>query len=140
MEKLQECHLRAVKRVLRYIKGTIDHGVLMPEQKNTITNGEIRGYTNSYFCGDQDEKKSNASLIFMIGGAPISWRLRQKIIVTLSSFEAKYVVASYATYQALWIEILLEELKIMEPKKMKMFVDNKSAIDLATHPMCHGRC
>lgn len=36
-------------------------------------------------------------------------------------------------------EMLLEELKVIESKKMKLLVDNKSVIDLAHHPMCHGR-
>lgn len=57
----------------------------------------------------------------------------------LSSCEAEYVAASYATCQAAWIEILLEEIKIIEPMKMKLFVNNKSAIDLVNHHMCHGR-
>ena len=59
--------------------------------------------------------------------------------MALSSCEAEYVAASYAACQAAWIEMLLEELKIMEPKKIKLFVDNKSAINLANHPMSHGR-
>lgn len=48
------------------------------------------------------------------------------------------MVASYATCQAVWIEMLPEELKIMEPKKMKLFVNNKLVIDLSNHPICHG--
>ena len=139
MEKPQECHLTAVKRVLRYIKGTIDHGVLMPKKKKNGSDAEVYGYTDSDFSGDQDEKKSTAGHIFMIEGAPISWSSRKQSIVALSSCEAEYVAASYAACQAAWIEMLLEELKIMEPKKIKLFVDNKSAINLANHPMSHGR-
>lgn len=138
MEKPQECHLSAVKRVLRYIKGTIDHGVLMPRQQKTSTDAEVHGYSDSDFNGDQDEKKSIAGYIVMIGGTPISWSSRKQGIVTLSTCEAEYVAASYATCQSAWIELLLKELKIMEPKKM-LFFDNKSTIDLANHPMCHGR-
>ena len=50
--------------------------------------------------------------------------------MTLSSCEAEYVAASYVACQAAWVEMLLEELEIMEPKKMKLFIDNKSAINL----------
>ena len=74
----------------------------------------------------------------MIEGAPISWSSRKQSIVAVSSCEAEYVTASYAVCQAAWIKMLLEELKIME-SKMKLFVDNKSAINLVNHPMCHGR-
>lgn len=51
MEKPQECHLIAVKRVLRYIKGTIDHGVMMPIQKKTSINAEVYSYIDSDFIG-----------------------------------------------------------------------------------------
>lgn len=55
MEKPQESHLKAVKRVLQYIKGTINHGVLMPRQKINFDRAEVHGYANSDFNGDQDD-------------------------------------------------------------------------------------
>lgn len=78
MEKPHKFHLTAAKRVLRYIKGTIDHGVLMLRQKSTNINVEVHSYTDSDFSGDQDEKKSIASYIFIIGSAPIFWSSRSK--------------------------------------------------------------
>lgn len=79
MEKPHECHLIIVKRVLRYIKGKIDHGVLMPRQKDTITNVEVHGYTDSDFSGDQDEKKSTTCYIFKNGGVPITRAQEKKL-------------------------------------------------------------
>lgn len=139
MDKPQECHLTVVKRVMRYIKGTVDHGVLMVRQKKTITYAEVYGYTDFDFSGDQDEKKSIVDYIFMIEGILISWSSRKQSIVAFSSCEVEYVAILYAACQAAWIEMLLEELKIMEPKQMKMFNDNKSAIDMGNHPVCHDR-
>lgn len=49
----------------------------MPRQKNTNINAEVHGYTNSYFSGNQGDKKSTASYIFMTRGAPISWSLKK---------------------------------------------------------------
>ncbi|XP_050876624.1 secreted RxLR effector protein 161-like [Lathyrus oleraceus] len=103
MEKPQECHLTIIKRVLRYMKGMLDHGVLMPRNKKIDTNARIYGYTDSYLSGNQDENKSVAGYIFMIGGAPISWSSRKKNIVALSYCEAEYVDASHATCQTAWI-------------------------------------
>ena len=77
MEKPQECHLIAVKRVLRYIKGVIDYGVLMSRQKNTNTYAQVHGYTDLNFSGYQDEKKSIAGYTFMIRDAQISWSSRK---------------------------------------------------------------
>lgn len=65
MEKPQESYLTTVNKVLRYIKGTINHGVLMLRHENTNTNAEIHGYTDLDFNGDQDEKKSITCYIFM---------------------------------------------------------------------------
>ena len=104
--------------MLRYIKGTINHGVLLPRKSKNNTSVGVHGYIDSDFSGDQDEKKSIADYIFMIEGAPISWSSKKQSIVALPLCEAEYVVASYAACQAAWIEMLLEELKIMEPKKM----------------------
>lgn len=70
MKKPKKCHLNALKRVLIYINGTIDHGVLMPRQKSTNANAEVHDYTNSDFSRDQDEKMSIAGYLFMIGGTP----------------------------------------------------------------------
>lgn len=72
MEKLKECHLIVVKRVLRYTKGAINRGVLMLMRKNTGSSAEVHGYTDSDFSGDQDERKSIVGYIFMIEGTPIS--------------------------------------------------------------------
>ncbi|XP_050890480.1 secreted RxLR effector protein 161-like [Lathyrus oleraceus] len=130
MEKPQECYLTAVKRVLRYIKVTINHGVMMPKQNKTNTYAKVYGYTNSNFSEDHDEKKSIAGYIFMIEGAPRSWSSRKQIVVDFSSCKSKYMATSYVACQASWIEMLLEELKIMKPKKMKLFVDNKSVVKL----------
>ncbi|XP_058734076.1 secreted RxLR effector protein 161-like [Vicia villosa] len=113
IEKPQEYHLIAAKRVLRYIKCTIDHGVLMSRQKKTSLDAEVYGYNDSDFSGDQDEKKSTAGYIFIIEGALISWSSRKQRIMVFSSCEAKHIVASYASYQEAWIKMLLEELKIM---------------------------
>lgn len=111
----------------------------MPRKKKTNTDAKVYGYTNSNFSGDQDGKKSIVDYIFMIRGVPISWSSRKQCIVALSSCEAEYMAASYATCQATCIKVLLEELKIMEHRKMKLFVHNKLAIDLTNHIMCHGR-
>ena len=52
--------------MLRYIKGTIDHGVLLPKKSKNNIDVKVHGYTDSDFSGDQDEKKSTAGYIFMI--------------------------------------------------------------------------
>lgn len=55
MEKPQECHLIAVKRVMRYIKGTMDHGMLMPMHNINNKIAEVCEYIDYDFSGDQYE-------------------------------------------------------------------------------------
>ncbi|MCI29676.1 cationic amino acid transporter 1-like, partial [Trifolium medium] len=99
----------------------------------------VHGYSDSDWGGDQDDDKSTAGYLFMLGGALICWSSKKQEIVSLSSCEAEYVAASYATCQSVWIEMLLEELMVIDVVKVKLFVDNKSAVDLAKHPVSHGR-
>jgi hypothetical protein len=97
------------------------------------------GYSDSDWGGDQDDRKSTAGYLFMLGNSPISWCSKKQGIVALSSCEAEYVAASFAACQANWIEMVLSELKAAEVTKIKLLVDNKSAIDLANNPVSHGR-
>jgi hypothetical protein len=139
MDQPRMCHLTAAKRVLRYVKGTNDHGILFPNQKNNSKKLEAYVYSDSDWGGDMDDRKSTAGYLFMIGNAPISWCSKKQGIVALSSCEAEYVAASFAACQAYWIEMLLSELKTVEATKMRLLVDNKSAIDMANNPVSHGR-
>ena len=138
MEQPRSCHLLAVKRILRFIRGTTDHGVLMPSEKN-LKKIEVLGYSDSDWGGDVDDKKSTAGYLFMIRKALICWSSKKQDVVALSSCEAEYVAASYAACQAMWIKMLLEEMRICDSTKVKLLIDNKSAIDLAKHPVSHGR-
>lgn len=72
-------------------------------------------------------------------GSPISLSSRKKRILALSSCKVGSIRVSNEACQALWIETLLDELKVMELKKMKLFVDDKSTIDLSNHLIYHGR-
>jgi len=75
----------------------------------------------------------------MCNGTPISWCSKRQSVVALSSCESEYGAATMGAWQALWLETLLEELKLRDYKAMKLYVDNKSAISLAKHPVAHGR-
>ena len=94
-------HLNAVKRVIRYVKGTTDYGLLY---KKGESNFELIGYSDSEFAGDVGDRKSTSGHIFFFGGMAISWSSQKQSIVTLSSCEAEYIAATGAARQALWIK------------------------------------
>nr|KYP32045.1 Retrovirus-related Pol polyprotein from transposon TNT 1-94 [Cajanus cajan] len=138
METPKQSHLLAVKRLLRYVKGTIGYGLMFPN-KFSSPNHNMVGYSDADWCGDKADRKSTTGYVFMLGDAPISWCSRKQSVVALSSCEAEYIAASMGACQALWLETLLEELKTETEEGMLLMVDNKSAINLAKNPVAHGR-
>jgi hypothetical protein len=75
----------------------------------------------------------------MMGKAPIAWCSKKQNVVALSSCKAEYIAAAFGASQAQWLQMLLHELKVKCESTMRLKVDNKSAIDLAKHPIAHGR-
>ena len=59
--------------------------------------------------------------------------------MALSTCEAEYIAGAVAACQAIWLLNLLEDLKIVIEKPLKLLIDNKSTINLAKNPVLHGR-
>ncbi|XP_045791368.1 secreted RxLR effector protein 161-like [Trifolium pratense] len=108
MERPKISHLSATKRILRYIKGTLDSGIVF--QTSDGSNFDLVGYTDSDWCGDKDDRKSTAGYIFLYGGAPISLCSRKEPVVALSTCEAEYIVASLSACQSVWLSNLITEI------------------------------
>lgn len=64
-------HMTAAKRILRYLKGTLDFGLLFPKSKEKLL-AEVAAYSDSDWCGDQADRKSTSGYLFKFLGAPIS--------------------------------------------------------------------
>lgn len=138
MSNPKASHLVAAKRVLRYLKGTQNYGILFPRGRSS-SETEIEAFSDSDWSGDTVERKSTSGYFFRIMKAPISWSSKKQNVVALSSCEAEYIAASQAACQVLWLEAMLEELKIEYKKPVKLNVDNKSSISLTKNPIGHGR-
>lgn len=93
LESPRNSHLLAAKRIIRYIKGTCNYGVLFP-YKSSEFGVNLHGYTDSDWCGDKSDRKSTAGYVFLLGKAPISWCSKKESVVALSSCEAEYIAAS----------------------------------------------
>lgn len=134
----RQSHLTAAKRILRYLKGTSDLGILFPHQKEK-GRPHLVAYTDSDWCGDQVERRSTMGYVFLLCGAPVSWCSKKQSVVALSTCEAEYISACSAACQALWILSLLAELEVLKDEAVTLLIDNKAAIDLARNPVSHGR-
>jgi hypothetical protein len=79
-----EMHLQAAKRILRYLKGTINYGIFYKKNENK----QLIAYTDSDYAGDIVDKKSTSGYVFMLSGGVVSWSSKKQPIVTLSTTEA----------------------------------------------------
>ncbi|GAU37763.1 hypothetical protein TSUD_102800 [Trifolium subterraneum] len=137
MHKPKVTHMQAVKRIIRYLHGTIDYGILFP--KPTGHKGNLIGFCDSDWCGDQVERKSTMGYVFKLFDSPISWSSKKQTVVALSTCEAEYISACYVTCQGVWLLSLLKEMKMYQQDEFELMVDNNSAISLAKNPIAHGR-
>ena len=96
------------------------------------------GYSDSDFASDCNDQKSTSGHIFFFGGMAVSWSSQKQSILALSSCEAKYIAATTATCQAIWMNRLMGELTNNEEKKVKLMVENQSAITLSKNPVHHN--
>ncbi|KAL0649156.1 hypothetical protein Bca4012_091847 [Brassica carinata] len=135
MEHPTTTHFKAAKRILRYIKGTINFGLYYSISEDY----RLIGYSDSDWGGDVDDRKSISGFVFFIGETAFTWMSKKQPIVTLSTCEAEYVAATSCVCHAIWLRNLLKELNLPQEEPTKIFVDNKSAIALAKNPVFHDR-
>ncbi|KAG8488055.1 hypothetical protein CXB51_018006 [Gossypium anomalum] len=134
MEKPKQDHLIAAKRILRYIKGTMDQGLFYTHSQSS----KLVGYSDSDYGGDLDDRKSTSGYFFHIGFAAFSWSSKKQQTVALSTCEAEDMAVATCTCQAIWLKNILGELSIIKGP-ITIYVDNKSTISLAKNPVSHCR-
>jgi hypothetical protein len=91
-------HQQAVKRIIRYVARTLDHGVYYPRCP-----GEAHFVGYSDHAGDIDTSMSTSGILFFFGKCLVSWQSVKQQVVALSSYEAEYIAASTASTQTLWL-------------------------------------
>ena len=84
-----EAHWKAVKRILRYLKGTVDYRLCYQGQDL-----QLKGYIDADQGGDLDERKSTSGYVFLLGNGVITWCSKKQMCIALSTMEAEFVVFS----------------------------------------------
>lgn len=133
-DRFNKSHWMAGKRVLRYLKGTADHGIFYSYEKNNLV-----GYVDADWAGCSDDRRSYTGYCFMMNGGVISWDSKKQRTVALSTTEAEYMAMGEASKEAIYLKRFLRELGQFDLKTIKIHVDNLSAQRLATFPVFHGR-
>lgn len=128
-------HWAAVKRVLRYLKGTIDFKLLfIPKQ-----NDEVVGFCDADWASDLDKRRSTTGYVFLSQGAAISWTCRRQPTIALSSTEAEFMSMVAAIQEALWLKRFETEMFLEASKTILLYCDNQGAISLAKNKNYHAR-
>ena len=128
-------HWTALKRLLRYLRGTVGHGILYKQEGSK----ECIGFSDADWAGDVNDRKSTSGYVFMLNGGAVSWSSKKQKCVALSTAEAEYVALSSAAQESVWLRQLMTELGSGPETPTLIFEDNQSAIAMTKNPQFHGR-
>jgi hypothetical protein len=137
MEAPTELHYQVVRKILRYLKGTLDYGLFYKKKKSE--RHKLVGFSDSDYAGDVDDHKNTSGYVFLLNGATISLSSKKQTIVTLSTTEAEFIAAASCVCQGIWLRGILEEVKYTQQGLIMLFCDNSSIIKLSKNPVLHGR-
>lgn len=120
-------HWEGVKRIMRYLKGTIDKGIVYKMKPND----ELKGYCDADWAGNLDDRKSTTGYIFTYQSGAISWNTKKQKTVALSSTESEFMSITNAIQECVWLKRLEAELNPSCKIGITLFCDNKGAIQVA---------
>ena len=133
MHDPREPHLAAVKRILRYLRGTLNLGLTLqrsPQQDLVV-------YSDADWAGCPDTRKSTSGYAMFLGDNLVSWFSKRQNTVSHSSAKAEYRAVANAVAEASWLRQLLHELHSPLHRATLVYCDNVSAVYLSTNPIQH---
>ena len=135
LENHTNMHWNAVKRIIKYLNGTINYSI----KYESSCSYNLVGYADADYAGDSQTRRSTTGYIFKLCNGPVTWASKLQRSVALSTTEAEYVAASNATKECIWLQQLLSDIKEDISKPTTVFIDNQSAIRLIKNPEFHSR-
>ncbi|GKD86724.1 hypothetical protein Tco_1357878 [Tanacetum coccineum] len=118
-------HFEAIKRVFRYLKGTINMGLWYPKD-NAMS---LTAYADADHAGCQDSRRSTSGSAQFLGDRLVSWSSKKQRSTAISTTEAEYIAMSGCCAQILWMRSQLKDYGF-DFNKIPLYCDNKSAIAL----------
>ena len=85
----KESHMIALKRIIKYVKTTVDFGVWYSKDTNDV----LAGYSNADWAENADDRKSILGGCFYVGNNLVSWMSKKQNFISLSTTEAEYIAA-----------------------------------------------
>ncbi|PKU67898.1 Retrovirus-related Pol polyprotein from transposon TNT 1-94 [Dendrobium catenatum] len=134
MHQPYDIHFQLLKRVLRYIRGTLSLGLPI-----TSSSLKLHAYSDSDWATDPATRRSISGHCAFLGSTLISWCVKKQTTVARSSTEAEYRSLALATAEVLWLRQLLRDFSITTTQPTELYCDNSSALALAQNPVFHSR-
>ncbi|KAI9190951.1 hypothetical protein LWI28_001272 [Acer negundo] len=130
----KESYLVAVKRIIRFVNSTSNHGIWY----SFNTNPSLVGFSDAHWGGNCDGMKSVLGGCFFPGNSLVSWFCKKQNSISLSITEAEYIAAGSACTQLMWMKQMLADYSL-EQRTFTLFCDNMSAINISKNPVQHSR-
>ncbi len=135
MHSPRHLHLAAVRRIIRYLRGSPGRGLFFP----TGSSLQLMAFSDADWAGCPHTRRSVTGWCMFLGDSLISWKSKKQDRVSKSSTESEYRAMSAACSEITWLRGLLTELGFPQTTPTPLHADNTSAIQIATNPVYHER-
>ena len=133
MHDPREPHFNALKRILRYVRGTLDYGL----QLFSSSTSSLVAYSDADWAGFPTTRRSTSGYCVFLGNNLLSWSSKRQPTLSRSSAEAEYRGVANAVAEACWLRNLLRELHTPISSATLVYCDNVSAVYLSSNPVQH---
>lgn len=135
MHSPRQAHWNLVKRILRYLRGMIDNGLVISASSAT----DLKAYCDADWGGCPDTRRSTSGYCVYLGDSLISWSSKRQPTVSRSSAEAEYRGVANAAAKCCWLRNLVAELRVKINTATIIYCNNVSAVYLSENPVHHRR-
>ena len=131
----KQSHLAAIKRIFKYLKGTMTYGLWYPRNQNF----QLTTYSNVDSANCLDERKSTSGGALFLGDSLVAWISKKWGSISLSTTKAKYIVVATCCTQILCMIQTLADVKVTYTDAIPLYCDNTSAISVSKNPVLHSK-
>lgn len=134
MHSPKNVRLQAAKRVLRYLAGSKEQGILLASSSAA----QLQAYCDSDWAGCHNSRRSTLGFCIMLGQLPIAWKAKKQSVVARSTVEAEFRSLAMTVCEVIWIK-KLKELGIKDLGATTFFCDNQATLAIAANPVHHEK-